>query len=181
LIDRVEVIRGPGSSLYGNNAFFGVVNVITRKGRDMAGHGVEVSGEAASFDTYKGRASYGKRFKSGLEMLFSGSWYNSEGPEDLQFKEFSSGVIHNVHEVDFDSYRSVFGALSYLDFTLEGAFSTREKQVPTGVFGAKYNDPLTRTKDDRSFVNLKFAHEFPGSLELKWNVYYGPPYVYART
>lgn len=32
LIDRVEVVRGPSSSIYGNNAFFAVVNVITRKG-----------------------------------------------------------------------------------------------------------------------------------------------------
>jgi outer membrane receptor for ferrienterochelin and colicins len=40
LIDRVEIIRGPGSSLYGNNAFLGVINVITRRGRDMAGNGV---------------------------------------------------------------------------------------------------------------------------------------------
>ena len=73
LIERVEIIRGPGSSLYGNNAFFGVINVITRKGRDMAGTGGEVSGEVASFDTYKGRVTYGHRFTNGLEMLLSGT------------------------------------------------------------------------------------------------------------
>src|SRR5947209_17688170 len=65
LIDRVEVIRGPASSLYGNNAFFGVVNVFTRKGRDTSGFGGELSGEAASFDSYKGRATYGRKFKNG--------------------------------------------------------------------------------------------------------------------
>jgi outer membrane receptor protein involved in Fe transport len=37
LIDRVEVIRGPSSSIYGNNAFFGVINVITKKGLDYQG------------------------------------------------------------------------------------------------------------------------------------------------
>jgi len=79
LIERVEIIRGPGSSLYGNNAFFGVINVITRKGRDMAGNGAEVSGEIASFDTYKGRVSYGNRFTNGLELLLSGTIYDSEG------------------------------------------------------------------------------------------------------
>ena len=35
LIDRVEVIRGPSSSIYGTNAFFAVVNVITRNGREL--------------------------------------------------------------------------------------------------------------------------------------------------
>ena len=49
LVDRVEVIRGPGSVLYGNNAFFGVVNVVTRKGGQV--NGVEASGEYASYDT----------------------------------------------------------------------------------------------------------------------------------
>ncbi|HTQ50384.1 MAG TPA: TonB-dependent receptor plug domain-containing protein, partial [Candidatus Acidoferrales bacterium] len=37
LIDRVEIIRGPGSVLYGNNAFFGVINVITRQGKQVDG------------------------------------------------------------------------------------------------------------------------------------------------
>src|SRR4030042_5248923 len=57
LIERVEIIRGPGSSLYGTNAFFGVINIITKQGRDFKG--TEISGEAGSFDTYKGRLSYG--------------------------------------------------------------------------------------------------------------------------
>jgi len=50
LIDRVEIIRGPGSSLYGSNAFLAVVNIVTKRGRDLKG--TEVSGEAGSFQTY---------------------------------------------------------------------------------------------------------------------------------
>ena len=37
LIDRIEIIRGPGSSLYGTGAFFGVINVISKRGKDMNG------------------------------------------------------------------------------------------------------------------------------------------------
>src|SRR5207245_6889213 len=95
LIERVEIIRGPGSSLYGNNAFFGVINVITRKGRDMAGIGGEVSGEVASLDTYKGRVTYGNRFTNGLEMLLSGTIYDSEGHDRLFYKEFDQPAHNN--------------------------------------------------------------------------------------
>jgi iron complex outermembrane receptor protein len=46
LIDHIEVVRGPGSSLFGGNAIFGVINVITREpGRRAAG---ETSGETGS-------------------------------------------------------------------------------------------------------------------------------------
>src|ERR1051326_1349946 len=174
LIEKVEVIRGPGSSLYGNNAFFGVINVITRKGRDMAGYGEEVSGEAGSFDSYKGRATYGRKFQSGLEMLLSGSWYDSEGPNNLFFKEFNQPANNNgiAHKVDDDAYRSVFGTLGLYGFTLEGAFNTREKGIPTAPFGAAFNDPRTRTIDDRSFVNLKFARENPEAVDVTAQVYY---------
>src|SRR5439155_1930115 len=174
LIDRVEVIRGPASSLYGNNAFFGVVNVFTRKGRDTSGFGGELSGEAASFDSYKGRATYGRKFKNGLDMLLSGSWYDSEGPDNLFFKEFNQPANNNgvAHHVDDDAYRNVFGSFSFYDFTLEGAFNTREKGIPTAPFGTKFNDPRTRTTDDRSFVNLKFAHEFPEAVDVTAQVYY---------
>src|SRR4029077_1784343 len=79
LIDRVEVIRGPGSVLYGNNAFFGVINVITRKGKQV--DGVEASGEYGEFDTYKARVTVGKSFTNGWEFLFSGSYYDSAGAE----------------------------------------------------------------------------------------------------
>jgi len=59
LIERVEIIRGPGSSLYGTNAFLGVRNIITKRGRDLKG--AEVSADAGSLQTYRGRATYGQQ------------------------------------------------------------------------------------------------------------------------
>jgi len=37
MIERVEFVPGPGSSIYGANAFFGVINIITKRGRDLGG------------------------------------------------------------------------------------------------------------------------------------------------
>lgn len=49
-IERIEVIRGPGSALYGADAFAGVINIVTRSGRDMEGSNAGV--RAGSFDTW---------------------------------------------------------------------------------------------------------------------------------
>ncbi len=63
LVERVEVVRGPSSSLYGANAFFGVINVITKRGGNI--DGVEASGSAGSWRTFAGRATLGKEFSGG--------------------------------------------------------------------------------------------------------------------
>ena len=86
LIERVEVVRGPGSVLYGNNAFFGVINVVTKRGRDF-GSG-EVSGAVASFETYSGRVSYGTRAKNGVEFLLSGTYLDSAGEKEIYFPAY---------------------------------------------------------------------------------------------
>src|SRR5260370_9326151 len=81
LFDRVEIIRGPGSSLYGTNAFFGVVNIITKRGRDLKGTEVAVS--AGGQETYQGRVSYGQQCKNGLELLLSETVNDRKGNREL--------------------------------------------------------------------------------------------------
>ena len=93
LIDRVEVIRGPNSSQYVASAFLGVINIITKRGRDL--QKVSVAGEIASYGTYEGRVSYGNKFASGLELLLSGSFYDSHGQDRLFFKEFDNPGTNN--------------------------------------------------------------------------------------
>jgi iron complex outermembrane receptor protein len=67
LIERIEIVRGPGSVLYGDNAFFGVINVITRRANSV--NGAEVSGSYGEFNTYQTRVSVGKIFTNGMELL----------------------------------------------------------------------------------------------------------------
>jgi iron complex outermembrane receptor protein len=180
LIERVEIIRGPGSSLYGNNAFFGVINVITRKGADMSGTGFEVSGEGGSYDSYKGRVTYGKKFKNGLDVLVSGSVYDSAGQEQLYYSKLdqrsstdyrarNSGIAQNS---DSDDYRSFFGDVSFHDVSVEGAIIEREKTDATASHYADFNDQRLRTTDDRSYVNVTYAHSFSDVVDVKAQLYY---------
>lgn len=171
LISRVEIIRGPGSVLYGNNAFFGVINVITKRGGEV---GVATSAEYGSFDTYKGRVSVGHKFTNEVEILLSGTLYGSEGEDRLFYKEFNTpdqnrGVARGI---DDDDFKSFFGTLSYRDFTLQGAFINREKVNPTAQFGTTFNDGRLRTIDERSYVDLKYNHEFENVGEVLARVHY---------
>ncbi len=171
LIDRVEVIRGPGSSLYGNNAFFGVINVYTKKPGQY--NGFEVSGEAASFDTYKQRATFGKKFAHGFEMLLSGTNYTSKG-QSLYFQEYNSPATNNgrADSCDHEKSGSLFGNFKLADFTLEGAYVSREKGVPTGSYGTVFNDSHTRDTDVRGYLDLKYNRDIGKLTNVKARVFY---------
>ena len=158
LIERVEFIRGPGSALYGSNAFFGVISVTTRRGSDV--NGVEASGSYGSFDERSGRLTLGRRFANGIELLLCGSGYATDGPSRLYFPEFDAPETHHgvaVHR-DGDRAWNFLGSLSYLDFTLRGGLSSREKDVPTASYGAIFDD-LNSTLDERGFLDLAYSHD----------------------
>jgi len=74
-IERIEVARGPFSSLYGGYAMGGVVNIITRmpERRELT-----LKGGYGSHDLWSGYASYGDRWK-GLRLLASYGYKSTEG------------------------------------------------------------------------------------------------------
>jgi len=164
LIDHVEIIRGPSSSLYGTSAFFGVINIITRRGRDLTG--IEVSAAAAGFDTYTGRLSYGKAFQKGPEILLSGSVYDSNG-QDLFFQDKGW-----ARDSDFDRSNNFFTKASFRDFTLTGAYSSRKKGLPTGSYDTVFNNPNTFTIDERGYIELKYEHSYTGLADISARVSY---------
>lgn len=170
LIDRVEIIKGPASSLYGTNAFLGVVNVITKRGRDLKG--TEVSGEASSFNTYRSRLSYGNKFSNGVEMLLSGSLSDSEGHRELHYPAFSSVNNGIAKDADRDSLSYYMGKFSLGDVTLTGGHQWRKKTVPTAAFETVFNDNRHNTVDERSYLDLVYQHDFANQLNLKARLYY---------
>ncbi len=172
LIDRVEIVRGPSSSLYGTNAFLGVVNVITRRGRDV--QGTELSGEVASHRSYKGRITYGDKLADGLELLVSGAYYDSHGRSNLYYEEFDDPTTNFgvAEDADDDTFPTVFTKLSFRDFTLQGGFVSREKGIPTASYGTAFNTDDTRSTDEHAYVNLAFDHVLENQLRVTARLYY---------
>lgn len=170
LIDHIEFMRGPGSSLYGSNALIGVINIITRRAEDVDR---ELSVSAANYETWTGRASYGASFDSGLGLLLSGTIDDSAGQRSLFFPEFVSSPSGGyTYHSDYDSSKSVFARFSLSDFTLTGLFGSRRKGIPTGAFGTVFNDPHTRTIDERGYVDLSYRRAYSDTLELSARAFY---------
>ncbi|HPX60664.1 MAG TPA: TonB-dependent receptor [Deltaproteobacteria bacterium] len=164
LVERIEIVHGPGSSLYGANAFFGVINVITRNGSDL--EGAELSGATGSYNTYNGRISYGQELGDDLELIVSGSIMGSHG-QDLYYKEYG-GTAFNA---DRDGNYQFFSKIRYKHLTLSGNFSSREKRIPTAPWGTVFNTTRTRSTDERAYLDLKYERQFAGKMDVMARVF----------
>jgi outer membrane receptor for ferrienterochelin and colicins len=92
LIDHVEIIVGPGSVLYGSNAMFGLVNVVTKRAKDY--EGVRVIAESAVPLSVRAGAGAGKTFSlfgQRGELTTQLEYYKQQGP-DFFFERENTGV-----------------------------------------------------------------------------------------
>ena len=93
MFERVEIIRGPASSLYGDSAIFAVVNVITKSGASLDGASFTV--EDGTLGTRLARASAGRRLASGVEVAISGTYEESAGVDRLYFPAFDTPATNH--------------------------------------------------------------------------------------
>ena len=172
IIERVEVIRGPGSALYGSNALLGVVNVITKRGRDIKG--AELATEGASFGTAKGRLTFGDTYGDDCEVFFSATTYDSAGRRRLYYREYDHPTTNHgiAAGCDDDQFGNLFAKLSFGEFTLQAAYVSREKGIPTGAYETRFNDDRTRTTDERGYLDLKWQRDLSDRLSIMARAYY---------
>ncbi|MCR4304493.1 MAG: TonB-dependent receptor [Gallionella sp.] len=85
-IARIEVIRGPGSALYGADAFSGVINIITKTAADIGG--TELGLRAGSFDSRDGWVQYG-----GVLGSYSVAAYLRAGSTDGQRRIIAADAL----------------------------------------------------------------------------------------
>ncbi|MDY6970764.1 MAG: TonB-dependent receptor [Thermodesulfobacteriota bacterium] len=170
-IKRIEIVRGPGSALYGSNALFGVINVVTKTGEDVDGLFTKVEG--GSFDSYQGGVLYGKRFKNGLDLIFSFSLLGSDG-QDHYFEEFDNPFLSDgwARDADREKARRFGIKAEYHDFRFLANIGVREKRVPTASYETVFNDNRFKTKDERSFAEISWDHSFEDNAEMMARIYY---------
>lgn len=187
LVERIEIARGPGSSAFGANALFGVVNVVTRRAADIGS--LELAAEAASFRSAGLRASAGLRLDNGAEFLLSASGFRSPGP-NLHFPEFDQpgGPEGRIDGADFDRNERLFARLDMGPLTVTAGRVSRSRGNAASAFGVDFNDARNAIRDDQEFLDLKLetrlgeasqatTRVFAGNHYYHGSYIYGPPPV----
>lgn len=167
MVDRVEVIRGPSSSVYGPNAIFGVINVVTRRGRDLGG--AEFAAGVGSRGGNELRASVGARPSTDLEYLLSAGSYGSHGDRRLYIPRFDAPATNRgVSEgLDGEQSRRFLAKLRLGGFSLQAAGVDRDRSVPTASWSTVFNDNRYATSDQRGYVEARYEGSLGEATEFK--------------
>jgi iron complex outermembrane receptor protein len=162
---RVEIIRGPASSLYGDSAFFAVINVITKTGASLAGGTVAL--EAGTLGTQLVRAAVGQRLPSGVDFALSGTFERSGGAERLYFPVFDGpSTNHGLAQgLDGEGVRQFYGHLAFKGLTVTGIYGARQRDVPTASAGTLFNQqvPHEETTDRHTLLDADYGRSFKGA------------------
>ena len=137
-IERIEIVRGPGSALYGSEAMLAVINIITKSADAIDGVGGSVM--YGSRGNEGGNVRFGKTLSDGLKITASGSWRRSRGA-DLYFPEFNSPATNNgvAKGLDYEQLHDFSFGLEKGKLRLAGYLNSRTKGIPNASYGTTFN------------------------------------------
>ena len=168
-VERIELVRGPGSVLYGTNAFFGVLNTVTRDRDSLMGlhasvatdgfRGARLSvGGGTRFSRTAGFwASAGGVWAQGDDHLFPGLDASGIGTTSRGCEAAAVGTGTSIRGCDGFYAVNAAGRLWVDDFTVQFQFNRRDKSIPTAPFGARIGDSRARAADSRGFLELRWT------------------------
>jgi outer membrane receptor for ferrienterochelin and colicins len=161
-VDRIEIIRGPNSTLYGTSAMLAVINVLTSDG--SRNQGLSLSSEAGSGWKREAAIRYGASIGRNGGVFLAGSWGAADG-RDLYFREFDDPATNRGRAVglDWDRYAGFSGNLRTGGLSVQAFFATRTKGVPTAYWDVNFNDAGARSLDQRGFVEIRYERDLGGN------------------
>lgn len=184
LVDHIEIVRGPGAALYGGNALFGVVNIVTRGAAASAPGFVAL--RAGSHGSREGTATVAKQFEGGASLLLSASqgWSDGGNPRYPEFDE-PEARSGRARGTDYTRLRQFFGKFTAGPLELTAAVSDRNKGDPSALTGTIFNDRRNAESDYASLIGLHYRADLSAtqqlSLRLSQSTYdYGGIYVYGN-
>ena len=179
IIERIEIIRGPGSVAYGTGAMFATVNVVTKSGKGY--NNIVLSGELESLGQKRFAGAFGKDI-SDVSIALSANYAQNTG-QSFYYKEFASDSIYHgttPKSADAERYFSLTSQIEYKNLQFQSLYSSREVHIPTAPYGLIFGDSRTKTTDSYATSELKFNQELSVDKTLMIRAFYHH-YYYTGT
>ena len=148
LISQIEVIRGPGSVLYGTNAFAGVINIVTKEGQESTG--VTISAEAGSFGTQEYNVRGGGR-QGDFNYIGAVSFHDNDGDT------FTNTAAEIGPAGNFETGRHAIETVlqaNYQHFSFNAIFNKVEQQSANNLLSFPSDDWTV----ERRFIDIGYQH-----------------------
>lgn len=161
-VERIEVVRGPGSVLYGTNALAGVVNVVTRKPKAYTRTEAGVS----AVEDGVGRVRVRQEVPLGIDSALwtSVALGHGEGRE-FDFEDpATGGRATTPRSADGFESGTLQGRYTRKWLTAQWFGHTHEKHQPTGWFETLVGDERAKQRDSRAFLELRAEPELTKQL-----------------
>lgn len=166
-IERIEVIRGPGSAVYGADAYAGVINVVTKDGESSTG--TSVGSRLGTFNTQDAWVSYGKNHDDGT-FYIGYDYTRSDGDHNRIVARDgfgNSGLYRDEYEIHNLTVKGAYKHLDY-NFLLHNLINGGN-----AVGGAYTLDPQGRINADWWQGNLSYTFEASEDSSLEISTSYG--------
>jgi iron complex outermembrane receptor protein len=177
-IARIEIIRGPGSALYGADAYAGVINIITKRAEDTPG--TEVGMRAGSFGSWDIWAQHGGRFGP-FDLAAYLRLGSTDGAREIIAADFQSrrdrlsGTSASLAPGPTSLGRDTIDAtvdLAYRKWRWRAAYKLRDN-VGTGTGIGNALDPTSHMRSERITADLSWLDPDVGhGWGLGFNVAY---------
>jgi outer membrane cobalamin receptor len=174
-IRQIEIIRGPGSALYGTSAFVAAINIITKDGNDI--DGIEATAAGGTFSTKKVSILGGKSFEDKHLNLFGSIDYVKTDGGDITIEADSlSGTPFSKAPGKADlglEKTDAFLKVSYGDLTFKGHFMQKDKGCYIGWADALTDYNIFKHKDIWSELSYAkaFTERFSASLRAYFDYF----------
>jgi len=165
-IERIEMVQGPGSSLYGANAFLGMINVITRQGKDIDGVVANVKTEFEKDSHVYNRYNVlaGKQFDNGWQGALN--LYAQHG--DGATLKIDQDAFGRSGRADPDQkITDLYFRIGNDNLALKGRYYNREGGGYYGVSNVLNDNTEVEVK--YAYLDLSYLHEAGADLNINFH------------